>query len=83
LVINFSEAAPSPAEKSVRKENRMTSKLAIRNLILTGAVAASMYSAKRALAAGLKGEVLGAGAPIAYSTVTLWQASADAPIQIA
>jgi len=34
-------------------------------------------------AAGLQGEVLGAGAPIASSTVTLWAASAGAPKQLA
>ena len=31
----------------------------------------------------IKGQVLGGGAPIAKSTVTLWEASADAPKQIA
>jgi len=34
-------------------------------------------------AAGLQGQVLGAGAPIASSTVTLWAASAGAPKQLA
>lgn len=35
---------------------------------------------QRALAAdNIKGQVLGAGAPIAKSTVSLWEASADAP----
>jgi hypothetical protein len=36
-----------------------------------------------AFAATLTGRVLGAGAPIAGSTVTLWAASADAPKQLA
>ena len=31
----------------------------------------------------LEGQVLGAGAPIAKATVTLWAASADAPVQLA
>lgn len=45
--------------------------------ILTMAAAVSAY------ADTLKGQVLGAGAPIANSTVTLWAASADAPKQLA
>src|SRR5215475_12284831 len=32
---------------------------------------------------GIAGQVLGAGAPIANSAVTLWAASADAPKQLA
>ena len=40
-----------------------------------GAAAASAYT--------IEGQVLGAGAPIAKSTVTLWSASADAPKQLA
>lgn len=36
-----------------------------------------------ALAAALNGQVLGGGAPIANSTVTLWAASAGAPKQLA
>ena len=39
-----------------------------------GAAAASAYT--------IEGQVLGAGAPIAKSTVTLWSASADAPKQL-
>ena len=40
--------------------------------------------AGQALAAdSIEGQVLGAGAPIAKSTVTLWSASADAPKQLA
>jgi hypothetical protein len=62
----------------------MNSKLAIHKLILAGLVAASLSFAGRALAAEtIKGQVLGGGAPIAKSTVTLWQASADAPQQMA
>ena len=36
-----------------------------------------------AAADSIKGQVLGRGAPIAHSTVTLWAASADAPNQVA
>src|SRR5271165_2306010 len=61
----------------------MTSKLAIRKLILAGLVAASVSFAGRAFAADIKGQVLGGGAPIAQSTVTLMQASAGAPKQLA
>ena len=43
-----------------------------------------MYSAAPVFAANsIEGKVLGAGAPIAKSTVTLWSASADAPKQLA
>jgi hypothetical protein len=34
-------------------------------------------------AASLKGQVMGAGEPVAQSTVTLWSASASAPKQLA
>ena len=37
----------------------------------------------QALAADIKGQVMGGGAPIAQSTVTLWAASAGAPKQLA
>ncbi len=42
-----------------------------------------LLSTVSAFAATLNGQVLGAGAPIANSTVTLWAASADAPKQLA
>lgn len=48
--------------------------LAVSNLFWTGQVLA---------ADSVKGQVLGGGAPIATSTVTLWEASADAPKQLA
>ena len=44
---------------------------------------AGMLPAGSALAATLNGQVLGAGAPVANSTVTLWAASAGAPKQLA
>ena len=44
---------------------------------------AILLSAGAAFAAdSIKGQVLGGGAPIAKSTVTLWEASADAPKQL-
>jgi hypothetical protein len=44
---------------------------------------ASILAAVPASATDLKGHVLGAGAPIANSTVTLWAASAGEPKQLA
>jgi hypothetical protein len=50
----------------------------------TALAVASLMSAASAFAAdSLKGQVLGGGAPIAHSTVTLWAASAGAPKQLA
>src|SRR5271156_7230611 len=46
------------------------------------ALALSLPGAARA-ADSIEGQVLGAGAPISKSTVTLWSASADAPKQLA
>jgi streptogramin lyase len=42
-----------------------------------------MFAAPACAADSIEGEVLGGGAPIAKSTVTLWSASADAPKQLA
>lgn len=44
---------------------------------------AGLVSMGSAMAADLKGQVLGAGAPIENSTVTLWAASSGAPKQLA
>ena len=44
---------------------------------------AALVSLNSAVAAALNGQVLGAGAPIASSTVTLWSASPGAPKQLA
>jgi hypothetical protein len=44
---------------------------------------ASLGLAGPAIAASLDGQVLGAGAPIANATVTLWQAGSGAPRQLA
>jgi len=55
------------------------------NRELTRVVLASviLFIAGAAFAADIKGQVLGGGAPIASSTVTLWAEGADAPKQIA
>ena len=56
----------------------------VRKLTLTGLALSSALLGGRTLAdETIKGQVLGAGAPIAKSTVTLWAASADTPKQIA
>jgi hypothetical protein len=41
-----------------------------------------VYAAAAAAASQIRGQVLGGGAPIANSTVTLWAASAGAPLQL-
>ena len=52
--------------------------------LTTAALAISgMFLATRAFAADIRGQVMGGGAPIAQSTVTLWAASSDAPKQLA
>src|SRR5271167_3104328 len=56
----------------------------VRKLVLGTLLAASVLLAGRASAAdSIKGQVLGGGAPIVNSTVTLWAESADAPRQLA
>src|SRR5271165_4794975 len=52
-------------------------------LTLAALAISGMFLATRAFAADIKGEVMGGGAPIAQSTVTLWAASSDAPKQLA
>jgi hypothetical protein len=55
-----------------------------RKLTLAALAVSSLILAGRAFAAdSIKGQVLGGGAPIAKSTVTLWEASADAPKKLA
>ena len=54
------------------------------NLALGVTLGAILIFGSHAFAAdSIKGQVLGGGAPIAQSTVTLWAASADAPKQLA
>jgi hypothetical protein len=61
----------------------MDSSGCIRKLVF-GAITLNLFHAGAALAAdSIKGQVLGGGAPIAKSTVTLWAASAAAPKQLA
>ncbi len=55
-------------------------KLLLGLLALSGAITASVVSAS---AQSMRGQVLGAGAPIADATVTLWAASTGAPAQLA
>src|SRR5271169_5137889 len=62
----------------------MDFRAAVRKLIPRILLVSSMLLAGRASAAdSIRGQVLGGGAPIANSTVTLWAASADAPKQLA
>jgi hypothetical protein len=61
----------------------MDSQTLARKLILAVLTIAGVFLATRAFAADIKGHVLGGGAPIAQSTVTLWAASAGAPKQLA
>jgi len=51
--------------------------------IATLAVSAFLFAAPTFAADSIEGQVLGGGAPISKSTVTLWSASADAPKQLA
>ena len=57
----------------------------ITSVKLTFAVLAisGIFLTMRAFAADIKGQVMGGGAPIAQSTVTLWAATSDAPKQLA
>ncbi len=62
----------------------MARRAIVRSLLLGTLFVASVLSTGAAFAAdSIKGQVLGGGAPIANSTVTLWEASAEAPKQIA
>ena len=56
----------------------------VRRLVMETLFVASVMLAELAFAAdGIKGQVLGAGMPIANSTVILWAEGADAPKQVA
>ncbi len=52
-------------------------------LTLAALAISCMFLATRAFAADINGQVMGGGAPIAQSTVTLWAATSDAPRQLA
>lgn len=55
----------------------------IRHFIPAGLVAISLFSTASSIADTLKGQVLGGGAPITNSTVTLWAANAAEPQKLA
>ncbi len=55
----------------------------VKKLTLPMLALCSLLLASQAFAVDIKGQVLGGGAPIAQSTVTLWAASAGAPKQLA
>ncbi len=61
----------------------MQSQTTALKLTLAALAISGMFLATRAFAADIKGQVMGGGAPIAQSTVTLWAASSDAPKQLA
>jgi hypothetical protein len=50
-------------------------------LTLAALAISGIFLTTRAFAADIKGQVLGGGAPVAQSTVTLWAATSDAPKQ--
>jgi hypothetical protein len=56
---------------------------ATRFSLATLVFSALLLASQAFAAASIEGQVLGAGAPIAKSTVTLWSASSDAPKQLA
>ncbi len=55
----------------------------VRKATLVIIVVSILFLAAQGFAADIKGQVMGGGAPIAQSTVTLWAASAGAPKQLA
>jgi streptogramin lyase len=62
---------------------RVKTRKPMQNLMLVILLSCSLFLAPRAFASdSIKGQVLGGNAPIAKSTVTLWEASADAPKQL-
>ena len=54
-----------------------------KNLMVAVVVAMTILTGQSFASDNIKGHVMGGGAPIAKSTVTLWEASADAPKRIA
>ena len=61
----------------------MHSQTATVKLTFAALAVSCTFLATRAFAADIKGQVMGGGAPVAQSTVTLWAASSDAPKQLA
>jgi hypothetical protein len=71
-------------QKAIMKTIRTNSPVAGQRWAVFALAAAGLLSGASAVsAASLKGQVLGAGEPVAQSTVTLWAASAGAPKQLA
>jgi hypothetical protein len=68
---------------SVREESEMTFRSAVTQPVFLAIALSSFSFGTRALAADIRGQVLGAGMPITESTVTLFAASAGAPKQLA
>ena len=58
-------------------------RLRLRKLTLATLVVFTIFVAVQVSGADMKGQVMGGGAPVAQSTVTLWAASAGAPEQLA
>ena len=61
----------------------MNTAAVIKKLVLTALALSSLVLSGQASAADIKGQLLGGGVPITQSTVTLWEASAEAPKQLA
>src|SRR5664280_3788177 len=65
------------------EKGKMQHEISGRTLTLAALAFSSLLLASSASAADIKGQVMGGGAPIAQSTVTLMQASAGEPKQLA
>ena len=61
----------------------MHSQTTAAKLTLAALAISGMFLVTPAFAADIKGQVMGGGAPVAQSTVTLWAASSGAPKQLA
>jgi streptogramin lyase len=69
--------------QSVIERQEMETRMSGRKLTLIAFVVFGLFVVEHAFAQGaIKGQVLGGGAPIAQSSVTLWEASAAAPKQL-
>lgn len=86
--LGFRRRSRTTSEVEVLLKNRCSasvcSRRACSRLLVAALLTFTFQLATPAHAADIiEGQVLGAGAPIAKSTVTLWSASADAPKQLA
>src|SRR5208283_5852963 len=68
--------------KPTKGEKGMDSVSRFRGLLLAVLAGYFLLAGAAFAADSIKGQVLGGGAPVAKSTVTLWEASADAPKQL-